>query len=43
MIEETLPFGDTTIRVSLPDRARVVPASSGSGRLEPASNPRVSE
>jgi hypothetical protein len=34
MIEETLPFGDTAIRVALPDRARVVPASGGGERLE---------
>ena len=38
MIEETLPFGETSIRVALPNRARVVPASSGSGRLKPVAD-----
>src|SRR4030042_430153 len=38
MIEETLPFGERTIRVTLPDRARVVPASTGSSRLEPGAD-----
>jgi hypothetical protein len=38
MIEETLPFGERTVKVTLPDRARVVPASTGSSRLEPVAD-----
>ena len=38
MIEESLLFGDTTVGVSLPDRARLVGESTGGGRPEPVAD-----
>jgi nickel-dependent lactate racemase len=35
MIEESLFFGDTSIKVSLPDRTRLVGGDGGGPRLEP--------
>ncbi|MBI1885717.1 MAG: DUF2088 domain-containing protein [Chloroflexi bacterium] len=39
MIEETIPYGDRTVRVSLPGRTRVVGSGGGGGlRLQPAAD-----
>ena len=38
MIEQSLPYGDGTLRVSLPDRARVVGGGGGGGRLSPVAD-----
>lgn len=38
MIEQTLPFGDSTVRVSLPDRTQLVGGGDGRPRLPPVAD-----
>ncbi|MEX0787084.1 MAG: lactate racemase domain-containing protein, partial [Dehalococcoidia bacterium] len=42
MIEQSLPYGDTSVQVELPNRARVVRGGAGGGvRVEPAAGQRA--
>ncbi|MFQ5791797.1 MAG: lactate racemase domain-containing protein, partial [Acidobacteriota bacterium] len=38
MIEQSLPYGDSTLRVSLPDRARLVGGGDDAPRVPPTAD-----